>query len=892
MKTADIRRTFLDFFVRNGHELVPSSSLVYPDPTLLFVPAGMVPFKPYFTGEEKPLWDRATSAQKCVRTLDIDEVGKTTRHGTFFQMLGNFSFGDYFKADAIRYAFELITTPQGVGGLGFDPDQLWVTVLGPGHHPDYPDGDVKARKLWRKVGIPDERIQGRGLADNFWQMGVPGPGGPSSEIYIDRGPAYGPDGGPIVDEDRFLEIWNLVFMSEELSAVRSKSDFDIAHPLPSKNIDTGMGLERTAYLLQGVDNMYEIDEIFPVIERAAQLAGKTYGADREDDVRLRVVGDHVRSSLMLLTDGVRPGNEARGYVLRRLLRRSVRAMRLLGVDTAVLPELLPVSKDLMAQSWPEVEANWDGTSTAAYAEEGAFARTLTAGTQIFTGAAARTRAAGGDTLSGESAFQLHDTYGFPVDLTLEMAAEQGLKVDTEAFASLMAEQRDRAKADARARKGLATSTEAYRQLRADGETRFTGFTELGEETRIRGLVRDGAVVPAATAGEVVEVVLEETPFYAESGGQDSDSGTIRADGADLTVLDVQRPVPGLIVHKVRLEAGELHPGQRVTAQVDADNRRGACMAHTSTHIIHAALREALGPTAVQAGSYNRPGYLRFDFRSNQPLSKDLRDQIEGRSAEAIGDDLPVSATEMSLDEAKALGAMAMFGEKYGERVRMVELGGAWSRELCGGTHVADTSQIGLLTLTGESSVGSGVRRVEALVGRDAFDRLAAERSLVLGLADTLRVQPDQLADRVSRMVTQLREAEKEIAALRAERARAAIGDHLAGAKDLGGVAFVGVRADAAGNDLRTLAQEVRDRLGERPGVVALIGGPDDKPGIVVAVNGPARDRGLNAGELVRIGASELGGKGGGKPDLAQGGGTDGARADQALGAVERAVSGG
>ncbi|WP_392508695.1 alanine--tRNA ligase [Naumannella halotolerans] len=889
MKTADIRRTFLDFYVRNGHSEVPSAPLVHPDPTLLFVNAGMVPFKPFFTGEETAPWERATSSQKCVRTLDIEEVGKTTRHGTFFQMLGNFSFGDYFKEQAIRFAHELITTGQDEGGLGFDPADIWVTVLGPGHHPDFPDGDTEAIRYWQQVGVPTERIQGRGLEDNFWNMGVPGPGGPCSEIYIDRGPEYGVDGGPAADEDRFLEIWNLVFMSEELSAVRSKADFDIAHPLPRKNIDTGMGLERVAYLLQGVDNMYEIDEIFPVLDAAADLAGKNYGDNHDDDVQLRVVADHVRSSLMLLTDGVRPGNEAREYVLRRLLRRAVRAMRLLGVSQPVLPTLLPISKELMGASWPEVLENWESTSAAAYAEEEAFARTLAAGTQILNTEAAKVKASGADTIAGGPAFQLHDTYGFPIDLTLEMAAEQGLKVDTAAFRSLMTEQRDRAKADARAKKGLTTSTEAYRLLRADGESFFTGYSELAEETSIRGLIRDGAVVDMARPGETVEVVLAETPFYPESGGQDSDAGVLRIGGVDQKVIDVQRPVPGLIVHKIVVEGIELHAGQRVAALVDSHYRRGACMAHTATHVIHAALRETLGEGATQAGSYNRPGYLRFDFRSNQALSHDLREHIEGRSAEAIGDDFAVTATEMGLDDAKALGAMAMFGEKYGERVRMVELDGAWSRELCGGTHVAHTSQIGLLTLTGESSVGAGVRRVEALVGRDAFDRLAAERSLVMTLSDTLKVQPDQLTDRVQRMVTQLRDAEKQIAALQAEKNRAGIGSYVESAHDMWGVAFIAQQTEVAAGDLRTLTQEVRDRLGDRPGVVALIGGTQAKPTLVVAVNAGARERGLEAGKLVGIGAAELGGKGGGKPDLAQGGGTDAAKASEALKAIEYAV---
>ncbi|HMR22125.1 MAG TPA: alanine--tRNA ligase, partial [Micropruina sp.] len=685
MKTAEIRRRYIDFFVRNGHVEVPSAPLVYNDPTLLFVNAGMVPFKPYFTGAEDAPFARAVSVQKCVRTLDIDEVGKTTRHGTFFQMNGNFSFGDYFKAGAIEYAWELVTGSQADGNYGFDPDKVWVTV--------YLDDD-EAAALWRGVGVPDERIQRRGLKDNYWHMGVPGPGGPCSEIYIDRGPAFGPDGGPIVDEDRFLEIWNLVFQTEELSAVRAKDDFDVLGPLPSKNIDTGMGLERTAYLLQGVANMYEIDEIFPVITAAAELAGTRYGADTQADIRLRVVGDHVRSALMLMTDGVTPGNEARGYVLRRLLRRSIRSMRLLGVNEPVLPELLPISKGLMEQSYPEVAGQWERVSQVAYGEEEAFRRTLAAGTQIFDLAAGQARSRQSGVLSGDQAFQLHDTYGFPIDLTLEMASEAGLTVDSDRFRTLMQEQKDRAKADARAKKGGTVDTEAYRSLRAAGETPFLGFTDLSVDSRVRGIVSDGTLVQVARPGDVVEVVLDETPFYAEAGGQDADHGVLTGSGLALDVLDVQRPIQGLVVHKVLVNEGELAAGARVLAQVDGPARFAACQAHTSTHIVNAALRQMLGQGTHQAGSYNKPGYLRFDFNATQGLSAAMRGELEGIVNTAIRDDFEVTDRELPLDEAKALGAQAMFGEKYGNVVRMVELAGPWSRELCGGTHVARTSQIG------------------------------------------------------------------------------------------------------------------------------------------------------------------------------------------------------
>ena len=882
MRTAEIRRRFLDFFAARSHEVVPSAPLLYNDPTLLFVNAGMVPFKPYFTGAETPGFDRATSVQKCVRTLDIEEVGLTTRHGTFFQMMGNFSFGDYFKAEAIRYAWELVTGSPDEGGYGFDPGRIWVTVL---------HSDDEAAGLWASIaGLPAERIQRRGLLDNYWHMGVPGPGGPCSEIYVDRGPAYGPDGGPIVDEDRFLEIWNLVFMQEELSEIRAKDDFDIVRDLPRKNIDTGMGLERVAYLLQGVDNLYEIDQVYPVIARAAELSGRRYGADHGDDVRMRVVADHVRSALMLIGDGVTPGNEARGYVLRRLLRRAVRSMRLLGVTEPVLPTLLPVSRDLMQESYPEVGSEYGRISQIAYAEEEAFRRTLTTGTQIFDLAVSDARQLGQPELSGERAFQLHDTYGFPIDLTLEMASEQGLRVDADGFRRLMQEQRDRAKADAKSKKAGAQAVEIYRELRALGATEFTGYRELSTASTVRGIVVDGEPVASAGAGAVVEVVLEQTPFYAESGGQDSDAGRISGHGVDLEVLDVQRPVRGLIVHRVRVTDGELVSGSEVLATVDGEWRLGACQAHSGTHVMHAALRQILGPTALQSGSYNKPGYLRLDFAWPTGLNQATRSDVEEAANQAIRADLNVSATYMPLPRARELGALALFGETYGEEVRVVEMGGPWSRELCGGTHVQHSSQIGLVTLTTESSVGSGVRRVEAFVGIEAFRYLAKERALVQGLTDTLKVQPDQLADRIAKLVAQLKAAEKQIAELRSQHVLADVNAIAAGASDIDGVRFVGHRAEGVGgNDLRTLTLEIRNRLADEPAVVAVVGGAADKPSVVVVTTEGARDRGLRAGDLVRAASEVLGGRGGGKDDIAQGGGVDGARTGDALAAVEQSV---
>ncbi len=886
MDTAEIRRRFLTHFESSGHTIVPSAPLLVDDPNLLFVNAGMVPFKPYFLGQETPPWDRATSVQKCVRTLDIDEVGKTTRHGTFFQMNGNFSFGDYFKDGAISHAWQLITGSRESGGLGFDPDSVWVTVL---------HSDDEARELWKQIaGLPDERIQSRGLLDNYWHMGVDGPGGPCSEIYIDRGPEFGPDGGPVVDEDRFLEIWNLVFMQEEINNVRAKDQFEVIGELPNKNIDTGMGLERVAYLLQDKANLYEIDEVFPVIEKASEMSGRKYGADPLDDVRFRVIADHVRSGLMLMGDGVTPGNEARGYVLRRLLRRAVRSMRLLGYDDPALRELLPVSLDRMSASYPELVPDFPRIEQIAYAEEDAFRLTLDKGTQIFESAAIVAKQEGKTSLTGGQAFALHDTYGFPIDLTLEMATEQGLTVDEDGFRALMTEQRSRAKADAKSRKGSHADTTVYRAvLDAGGPTDWLAYTSLTTESRVLSLIAGGVSVPAISAGDIGEVVLDRTPFYAESGGQNADAGLMSWDGGSAEVLDVQRPIRGLVVHQVRVLTGELTLDRTVEAAVDPEWRLGARQAHSGTHVVHAALREVLGPTALQAGSYNRPGYLRLDFGWGGALSPEQLHEVEVASNRALRADLPVTAQTMTLEEARAVGALALFGETYGEAVRVVEIGGPWSRELCGGTHVEHSSQIGTVVVTSDGSVGAGNRRIEALVGLEGLEYLAKERDVVRQLTDLLKTQPDDVPARVQDLLERLRTAEKTVERAKAAQLVGAAGDIAAAAKDIAGVAFVGHRAEGAGGgDVRTLALDIRGRLPrERPGVVVVIGTADSKPSAVVALNDAAQAAGLSASILIGVIGTKIGGRGGGKADIAQGGGADISAIPEALAAVEAAITG-
>src|SRR4051812_6314830 len=836
MKSQEITKRWVDFFVSKGHTAVPSASLVSSDPSLLFTVAGMVPFIPYLTAREEAPYSRATSVQKCIRTGDIEEVGKTARHGTFFQMCGNFSFGDYFKEDAIKFAWELLTTSIDQGGYGLAPERLWVTVY---------EEDDEAKELWLKnTGVPAGRIQRMGKADNYWSTGQPGPAGPCSEIYYDRGPAYGVEGGPLADETRYVEIWNLVFMQYQIDNVRSKVDFDITGELPKKNIDTGLGMERLAMILQGVENMYETDQVRPVIDKAAELSGKEYTSaetdedpHHADDVRMRVVADHIRSALMLIADGVTPSNEGRGYVLRRLIRRAVRSMRLLGVEKACLQELLPASRDAMKGVYPVVETDFERISRIAYAEEKAFLRTIASGTARLEEAVKESKAAN-KPLSGEDAFTLHDTYGFPIDLTLEMAEEAGLNVDEAAFRSLMQEQRTRAREDAREKKLGHADVTVFKHLLAAGETVFTGYDELTTESSVRGIVSNGAAVDFAGQGDEIELVLNETPFYAEAGGQAADVGLITGDGFVVEVLDVQKPVKGLSVHKAVVREGELPAGARVVAAVDQQRRAAGEQAHSGTHIVHAALHQILGPEALQRGSFNKAGYLRFDFAWGEGLSTATRSEIEEVSNLAIRNNYAVETKIMGLAEAKSMGAMALFGENYGSEVRVVEIDGAWSRELCGGTHVANTSLIGSLSLLGEQSVGSGNRRVEAFVGMEAFRHLAAERALVTELTDLLKVPSGQLADRISATLAKLKATEKELDRLRKEQLAAAAAQLVNTAKDAGGVKVLAHDAGtvSGADDLRGLALDLRNRLGSEASTVAVAGVSNDRPVILVATN--------------------------------------------------------
>ena len=884
MRTSEIASRWLEYFGRNGHHIAPSVPLVSPDPSVLFTIAGMVPFVDYILGTEPAPWPRVASVQKCIRTNDIDEVGRTTRHGTFFQMCGNFSFGDYFKEGAINYAHELLTSPLSEGGYALDADKLWYTIW---------ENDDDSAGYLRDLGVAPERIQPLPMADIFWDTGQPGPAGPCCEIHYDRGPDFGPEGGPAVDlkGDRFLEIWNLVF-DQYIRGEGVGKNYPLLGELEFQSIDTGLGLERLAFLLQGKDNMYEIDEVFPVIARASEMSGRDYGRSSGDDVQMRVVADHVRSALMLIGDGVRPGNDGRGYVLRRLIRRAVRSMRLLGVDEPVFPELLPASMNVMKGTYPELGAHFEAISEVAYNEEDAFRRTLTAGTTILDTAISLARR-GSRAVTGAEAFALHDTYGFPIDLTLEIAAEQGVTVDADAFRTLMTEQRERARADALARKKGHVDASTFNEIRArlGGDTLFAGYTDDTTRSRVVAILLDGVPVPAATAPADVDVVLDTTPFYAEAGGQLGDRGTLSfSSGAVVDVLDTQAPVKGVTVHRGTLNEGTLVLGDAGVARIDTARRNAIAQAHTATHMVHQVLLDRLGSGATQAGSENSPSRMRFDFQHGSALPSALVDEMEGEVNLRLAENLSVSDSQMPIDEAKALGAQAIFGEKYGNIVRVVDIGEGWSRELCGGTHVPLTGNIGRVSVLGESSIGSGVRRIEALVGSGAYAHEAKEGAILSQLSHIVGAQPDEIANRISQLMGRLKAAEKELATIRSQavlaRAAELAGRAVRGAKALGVVESIGAVSSA--DDIRALAIDVRDRLGA-DATVALIGLVSGKPMIVVATNGGARSAGVKAGALVRVAAGVLKGGGGGRDDIAQGGGTDAASIPAALDSLKAAL---
>ncbi|MEA2485803.1 MAG: alanyl-tRNA synthetase, partial [Actinomycetota bacterium] len=795
MDSNTIRQRFFAFFGERGHTRVPSASLIPNDPSLLLTGAGMVPFKPYFLGEQTPPFDRAMSVQKVFRAVDIDDVGKDTRHLTFFEMLGNFSFGDYFKEKACPWAWELITEAFEV-----DPDRLWVSV--------YKDDD-EAEQIWiDAVGVRPERVVRRD-AENFWSMGVAGPCGPDSEIFFDRGDAYGPAApdGPATDEERYIEIWNLVFMQNECN-----DQIEPVAALPKKNIDTGTGVERLAVALQGVPSIFETDTLYGILQRAAEVTGQRYGDKAAVDASLRILADHGRALTFLIDDGVLPSNQERGYVLRRVLRRAIRQARLLGYEKPILPVLIDATLELMGEAYPETASRRDFIVEVAGREEERFDTTLRQGLSLLEGEVTRARAAGSKTLGGDVAFQLHDTFGFPIDLTREIAAEAGIEVDTTSFSELMTEQRERARASRRSDAGTEVAPVAAEVLHEQGGTDFLGYEHLEGTARILAIAAGTEAMPMAGEGDEVDLILDRTVFYAEGGGQVGDRGQIRASGGHAQVVDTRRLLPGLTGHRVRVTSGELAAGDEVTLAVDPRWRTGAERAHTATHILHWVLRDRLGEHATQAGSLVEPGRLRFDFHHFEPLgaarAADMGDELQER---VLADD-GVRAYETSYDFARSIGAMAIFGEKYGDFVRVVEVG-EYSKELCGGTHVPHTSQIGVVVLTSEGSVGANLRRVEALVGHEGLRFLEGRAAVLQRAADALKTNPDEVAERVEKLLATHKDMERKIAAAERKAAEADAAELAEAAVDVDGTRLVAARRDGGVDELRSLAQMLKSRLG-------------------------------------------------------------------------------
>ena len=856
-----LREAFQRFFVDRGHTLVPSASLIPHDPTVLFTVAGMVPFKPYFVGDEVAPYKRAVSVQKSARAggkhNDLDDVGRTKRHLVFFEMMGNFSFGDYFKADAIPWSWELVTEV-----FGFDGDQLWITVH---------DSDDEAEAIWHEqVGVPMERIQRLGDKDNFWQMGETGPCGPCSEIHIDRGPAFGPDGGPLNDPhgDRFLEFWNLVFMqfNQDKDGTRT--------PLPKPSIDTGAGLERILALMQGTDSVWETDVLYPLIEQGQSLTSKRYQVgdyDDRDSFSLRVLAEHARSATMLVNDGVFPSNENRGYVLRRIIRRAVRHAYLLGTEKLVMPSLSATAIEIMQAAYPDVKANRDFILGVLTKEEERFRQTLKTGVSILEDELG----SGTTTLSGSSAFLLHDTYGFPLELTQEITQERGVGVDVEGFEREMLAQRERAKA---ARKGVQNDEEATAVFRdvveRHGTTTFVGYDEDVCEAEIL------EIVEVAGNDGLIDVILDKTPFYAESGGQVGDVGTITTESGSLTVLDTTFALPGLRRHRGRLESGSIMPGQRARAAIDTMSRNATRRNHTATHVLHWALRQVLGEHVKQAGSLVSPDRLRFDFSHYAPVSAEEIERIERLANAQVLDNVATQAYETSKDQATADGAIAFFGDKYGDRVRVLRAGASF--ELCGGTHVRATGDIGTIKIVSESSIGSNLRRIEAVTGTNTLDYLMESTRTLTGLAGLVGAPVDGLEAAVQRKLDDIKSLNEEIKALKSAQARARSGE--IAASHVNGC--VVERVDGMGpGELRELALAIRD---DARVTLVVLGGVTDSNGVaLVAATTPRSD--IPAGELIKDAAKLVGGGGGGKGDVATAGGKKPEMLDEALAMVRKRV---
>ena len=870
MNSNQIRQTFTKFFAERDHEVRPSASLIPVDPTLLMTNAGMVPFKPYFLGEEEPPWDRAVSVQKCVRTVDIDIIGTTKRHLSFFEMLGNFSFGDYFKEKAIPWGYEFCTQI-----LGLDPERMWYTVH---------ETDDEAEEIWLDdVGVPADRVQ-RGGKDNFWQMGIPGPCGPSSEIFWDRGPEFGEEGGPIGgDEDRYVEIWNLVFMQNI-----QDEPYHVVGDLPAKNIDTGMGLDRIAAVLQDVPSVFDIDTTSHVLEAAEAYTGLRYGESEGPDVSLRILADHGRTVTFLIGDGVIPSNDGRGYVLRRVLRRAVRHAWQYGGSGLVMPRLVEATVEAMSDGYPDLEERRDFILDVVTREEERFRKTLESGHQLLDTELTDDT----NRLSGSIAFKLHDTYGFPIDLTKEIAAERGVDVDLEEFETQMQAQRERARA---AWKGAeaAEAADVYREVIDDhGLTAFVGYDFESSDGTILSMVVEGEVADTVGEGQVAELFLDKTPFYAEAGGQVGDSGVIETDTGTAIVSDTQHVIQGLHGHRARVTRGHLAVGQNARASIDSPRREAIRKSHTGTHVLHWALRDVLGDHANQAGSLVEPGRLRFDFSHFSQVPREELAVVEAEVNERLVENGSVETIETTKDEAEEMGAIAFFGDKYGEVVRVVQVGD-FSTEFCGGTHTSTAGQVGPLVLTSESSIGSNLRRVEALTGMSAYQHLVDVRRALADAGGLLKVSPADVPGRLEALLERVTGLEEQLDSIQSQR-RSSLADDLAAKAG----AFNDFRlvvepaGELGGNELRQLGLGVRDKLGA-PGLVILGATSDGKGSLIGVASKALVEKGISAGEIIASAAKVLGGGGSRDPELAQAGGPRGDRLDEALDlareAAERAL---
>jgi alanyl-tRNA synthetase len=881
VRSTEIRRIFFDFFTSRGHTRVPSSPLVPDDPTLLLANAGMNQFKPFFLGEVPPPYPRAVSVQKCARTSDIDNVGRTTRHATFFEMLGNFSFGDYFKAEVITYAWELLTEHYRL-----DPDRLWITV--------YQDDD-EAADLWRQVGVPAERIQRLGMDDNFWSMGVPGPCGPCSEVCYDRGPAFGPAGGPEANGERYLEIWNLVFMQNMRGPGNGKNDFPIVGELPNKSIDTGLGLDRIAAILQGVDTVCQTDLLAPTLATVERLAARPFPGHNGSDesVSFQVVTEHARSTAFLITDGVLPSNEGRGYVLRRLMRRAIRHARSLGIEGPIMGDVVTSVIDNLGQDWPELRAQRSLILAVVTREEETFGATLRQGTRLLDAAIARTRATGTHRLAGETAFELHDTYGFPIDLTLEAAHAAGLTVDSDRYADLLDEQRRRAKKSGKGKTADAMRRQdTYRALLAEhGRTEFIGYTQTSADTALLALLRQGKAVEAAERGQEVEIVVARSPFYAESGGQVGDTGTLTtSDGATIDITDTRNGLDGFQILTGMVTAGEARTGRAAHAVVDPHRRAATARSHSATHVLHAMLRRSLGDHARQQGSLVAPGRFRFDFAHFAPVEQTQLDTIGVLVNDYLLDDPEVRVWHATRAEAEAAGATAFFGDKYGDHVRIVDIGDA-SRELCGGTHVGHGTQAGPVRILGESSIGAGLRRIEALTGSDALRHADHERRLLGEITQLVGARPDDIIDVLTKRLAALADAEKALAGHR-QRELEAIGSRLAEQRRTidGGTLVTAVINDVTAAELRTLASAVLRHLPANTAAGVILAAPTDgKAQLTAAISDQTHSRGVQARDLLVEAAKMIGGGAGGTGPLASAGGRNAEALHRALGQAEAAL---